>query len=117
SAVQALQARAAALEHEVERLRSIVRQARAIIVTTDLEGRVTSFNEEAEALLGYPAAEVLGRSADMFYAQRRTRERLLDRLEREGAVEEDVQVRAKDGKRRWLGLSLAWLRDERGERI
>ncbi len=116
-ALPALQARAAALELEVERLRSIVRQARAIIVTTDLEGRVTSFNEEAEAVLGWRAAEVIGRSADMFYAQPRTRRRLLERLEGAGAVEEDVQVRGKDGKKRWLGLSLAWLRDDRGEPI
>lgn len=116
-ALSALQARAAALELEVERLRSIVRQARAIIVTTDLEGRVTSFNEEAEAVLGWRAAEVIGRSADMFYALPRTRERLLERLEAAGAVEEDVQVRGKDGKKRWLGLSLAWLRDAHGEPI
>ncbi len=109
--------RVAELEHEVEALRSIVRQARAIIVTTDLEGRVTSFNEEAEAVLGYAASEVLGQSADLFYAQRRTRERLLERLGAEGAVEEDVQVRTRAGKKRWLGLSLAWLCDAGGERV
>lgn len=112
-------ARAAALEHEVARLRGILRQARAIIVTTDLEGRITELNETAKELLGVSGAEVTGQSADRFYVGGRTRERLLERLEKDGSVQADVQVRVgkRGRRRRWLNLSLAWLYDPEGNRI
>ena len=54
-----LRARLADLEGEVVRLRGIVRQARDIIVTTDLEGHITEWNDEAEQVLGWSAAFIL----------------------------------------------------------
>lgn len=114
-----LRARLAAAEDELARLRGIVRQARDMIVTTDLEGRITEFNEEAEQILGWKADEVRGGSADRFYVNKRTRSRLLDRLNAEpsGVVREDVEVRTKTGERRWLNLSLSWLTDAAGDRV
>ena len=113
-----LRARVAELEHGLGYLRSILRQARAIIVITDLEGRITELNREAEKVLGWTADEALGRPADMFYAHRRTREQLLEHLgaSPKGVVTTDVQVRTKSGQRRWLHLSLSWLLDPAGER-
>ncbi len=117
--LEQLRARLAAAEDELARLRGIVRQARDMIVTTDLEGRVTEFNEEAEQILGWGAAEVRGESADRFYVNKRTRARLLGRLNAEpsGVVREDVEVRTKAGERRWLNLSLSWLTDASGQRV
>lgn len=117
--LERLRAQVAALSVELDRLRGIVRQARDIIVATDLEGRVTDFNEEAEQVLGYRADEVLGRTADLFYVKKTTRRQLLRELEQEpsGVVRADVEVRTKDGKRCWLGLSLSWLRGPAGERV
>jgi diguanylate cyclase (GGDEF)-like protein/PAS domain S-box-containing protein len=96
-----------------------VRQARDIIITTDLEGRITELNEEAEQVLGWRASEVLGQGADRFYVNKRTRTRLLERLNAEpgGVVREDVEVRTKSGERRWLNLSLSWLVDSAGQRV
>jgi len=50
---------------EIERVstlqRSILRNANYAIITTDLNGMITSFNPAAEAMLQYKEAEVLGR--------------------------------------------------------
>ncbi|MCW8138676.1 MAG: GGDEF domain-containing protein [Planctomycetota bacterium] len=117
--VARLRARLAAVEDEVARLRGIVRQARDIIVTTDLEGGITEFNEEAEQVLGWSASEVLGQSADRFYVNKRARTRLIERLKAEpsGVGRDDVEVRTKSGERRWLNLSLSWLTDAAGARV
>lgn len=114
--LERLRERVAEQEHELGRLRAILRQARDIIVTTNLEGRITEFNEEAEKVLGYSAAEVVGQSADIFYTRRGTRKRLLKALQKSptGVVRSDVRVKTKGGERRWLGLSLSWLTDSAG---
>ncbi len=114
-----LRRRVRALERENERLRRIVRQARDIIVTTDLEGRVTELNEEAEHALGVRLEDVRGRPADRFYVQGRARAKLLAALaaDPEGVVREDVEVRTAAGERRWLNLSLSWLLDADGQRV
>jgi diguanylate cyclase (GGDEF)-like protein/PAS domain S-box-containing protein len=114
-----LRAQLSAQEDELVRLRGIVRQARDIIVATDRDGAITEFNDEAEQVLGWTAAEVLGGNADRFYPNKRTRSRLIERLNAEasGVVREDVEVRRKDGERRWLNLSLSWLVDASGRRI
>lgn len=118
-ALARLEARIAALEAENVRLRGIVRQARDIIITTDLEGRLTELNEEGEHVLGWQVAEVLNQPADRFYVNKKTRTRLLERLNAEpgGVVREDVEVRTKSGERRWLNLSLSWLVDAAGARV
>jgi hypothetical protein len=50
---------------EIERVstlqRSILRNANYAIITTDLDGMITSFNPAAEAMLQYKEAEVIGR--------------------------------------------------------
>jgi diguanylate cyclase (GGDEF)-like protein/PAS domain S-box-containing protein len=114
-----LQARVAELEHEVARLNAILLQARDIIVTTGVDGRITALNEEACLVLGYTSEEVVGQPAEMLYAHKRTREQLLEELEvtPEGVIRADVQVKTKRGRKRWLGLSLSWLTDPAGERI
>jgi len=120
--VDALYARVAELDAEVSRLQAILRQAGDIIITTDLEGRIIDFNEEAEHVLGYQAADVLGQPAEFFYHRKRQRKQLLEQLEQlegspaGGVIRADVLVRTQTGKRRWLGLSLSWLRDASGKR-
>jgi diguanylate cyclase (GGDEF)-like protein len=79
--VDALYARIAELDGEVARLQAILRQAGDIIITTDLDGRVIDFNEEAEHVLGYRAADVLGKPAESFYHRKRQRRKLIEQLE------------------------------------
>ncbi len=117
--VEALRERVRALEAERDHLRNLLRSAGDIIVTTDIEGRVTELNEVAEQLLQATRAEWLGRDASELYVDRRVRQRLLDELAAapEGVVREDVMIRTKSGERRWLGLSLSWLRGPDGKPV
>ncbi len=52
---------------ENARLASIVAFSRDAMVTTDLEGRITSWNRGAELALGYTAAETLGRTTEFLF--------------------------------------------------
>jgi diguanylate cyclase (GGDEF)-like protein/PAS domain S-box-containing protein len=114
-----LRARISVLEYEVARLQGILRQARDILVTTDMDGRLTSFNEEAETVLGYTASEIIGQPAEVLYVHSRTRRKLLDKLRdsTQGVVRAEVQVRTKQGQKRWFGISLSWLEGPNGNRI
>jgi PAS domain S-box-containing protein len=49
-----------AIERQRERTQLIVDNVADGIVTTDLEGRIVAFNQAAERITGFPAAEVLG---------------------------------------------------------
>jgi PAS domain S-box-containing protein len=51
-----------ALRANEERLRSVVETARDAILTGDSSGKIISWNRAAEAIFGYSAAEVLGKS-------------------------------------------------------
>jgi len=117
--LEALYRRIVELDRENQRLLGILQQAGDIIVTTDLEGRITGFNEAAESLLGYTAEEVGGKPVTTFYARSTRREQLLKRLQKDpqGVVRADVKVRTKQGKTRWMGLSLSYLRDADGEPV
>ena len=115
--LESLRERVRALEAERDRLRSLLRSAGDIIVTTDLDGKLTELNEVAEQLFQVTRAEWLGRDASEFYLDRRTRARLVEKLSQspEGVVREDVLIRTRSGERRWLGLSLSWLRGPDGK--
>ncbi|GIW14964.1 MAG: hypothetical protein KatS3mg063_0817 [Tepidiforma sp.] len=52
---------------ENARLAAIVAFSRDAMVTTDLEGRITSWNRGAELALGYTAAEALGRTTEFLF--------------------------------------------------
>lgn len=46
---------------------SMIGSADQAIISTDVEGRITSFNIGAEKMLGYQAAEVIGKSPQLFH--------------------------------------------------
>ncbi|NML18565.1 PAS domain-containing hybrid sensor histidine kinase/response regulator [Azohydromonas caseinilytica] len=58
---ESLRQRTAELEALTEREKAIVASARIAVISTDLEGRITSFNPAAEAMFRCPAPQVLGR--------------------------------------------------------
>jgi two-component system sensor histidine kinase PilS (NtrC family) len=82
------------------------------VFTTDSEGRITSFNKKAEAIMGYPKVEVRNRFWwDVFAWPEYVRGRL-PTSELPGGIEE-VSTR-KDGRRILLGMNLSTLYDEQG---
>lgn len=95
-----------ALRAAAARLRQVLDGAtHYAIITLDLEGRVTGWNQGARAILGYEEAEILGRSGELFFtAEDRAAGvflRELCRAMEEGrAVNERWHLR-RDGSRFW----------------
>ena len=89
------------------------------IIMLDPEGRVTSWNSGAQRILGYEAAEVLGRRFDMFWtpedraAGRPDAELQTARLNRR--AEDRAWRMRKDGTRFWADVIVTALHDAHGE--
>jgi PAS domain S-box-containing protein len=96
-------------------LQSILDHAPVIIVTTDLSGRIVSFNRDAEERLGYSVAEAIGRPASDFYVDPRARETLLKLVDKHGAIHQyEAVLRRKDGTEMPVSISMAQLREADG---
>jgi PAS domain S-box-containing protein len=86
------------------------------IISTDIDGRVTSWSEGARRILGWTEAEMLGQSLERLFEDpeqlRREREDAIARG-RGGGVE--GWRRCKGGHRIWAAGELSPIRDEAGE--
>jgi PAS domain S-box-containing protein len=81
-------------------LAAIVESSYDAILSKDLSGVITSWNQGAERLLGYTADEVIGRHVSMLIPDGRTDDvaLILDRIRRGERVEElETKRRRKDG--------------------
>ncbi|MEW6440438.1 MAG: ATP-binding protein [bacterium] len=94
---------------------AIVRCIRSGLVTLDREGRITSFNQAASAITGYPSTEAIGQRHDQVLGS-------LSLPDPAGAAEEggppsrwEQPFVRKDGKTLTLGLSGSLLKDHQGE--
>src|SRR5687768_6682062 len=101
--------------------RQIVNSAtHTAIISTDREGRVTSWSRGAERILGWTEAEMLGQTLERLFADPESgriqlgRE-IADALEHgRGGGEEGWRIR-KDGGRVWTAGEMAPIRDPAGE--
>src|SRR3954468_3384707 len=63
-----LEAKNQALRVDADRLRRLLDSALDYaVITLDLEGRITGWNEGARTILGYSDAEILGRSGEVLF--------------------------------------------------
>ena len=117
--IEELRERLETLTRERRHLRSVLANAGDAVITTDLEGKIIDWNPGAKKLFGYSASDVIGQPASMLYRHKSTPRRLMTQLSetREGIVRKDVRVLLKSGEKRWIGLSLSWLRNKRGETV
>jgi len=106
-----------------ERTRQVREQALVIdqihdaVVTTDMDGLVTSWNAGAEQLFGYSAQEAVGRPIGFVYPQEDHAfldEQVIRPLLEDGAREIEVRMRRRNGEPFYAQLSLSLLYDERG---
>ena len=91
----------------VQIMQEITRDA---VLTIDRDGRITSWNQGAEALLGWPAAEVLGRHFDFLLPEDLKRsgevERLLEATESHGFLRDwETRRLTKDGQEIHVALT------------
>ena len=100
-----------------ELLAAIVGCSDDAIVSKDLDGIITSWNQGAERLFGYTAEEAVGQSITLIIPSDRLDEErnILNRLKRGQKVEhfETVRVR-KDGTTLDISLTISPLKDDQG---
>ncbi|MGH7687846.1 MAG: PAS domain-containing sensor histidine kinase [Candidatus Dormibacteria bacterium] len=88
------------------------------IFMLDTEGRVVTWNNGAERLIGYPGGEIVGEHFRVFAtaaAQARHQpERELELALRDGRYDDEGWRLRKDGSRLWANVVISPLTDERG---
>ena len=91
------------------------------ILTTDLQGRIRTWNAGAEHAKGYRAEEIIGRHFSVFYppevVARGWPEYELQQARREGRFEDEGWRLRKDGSRFWASVVITALHDEAGRHI
>ncbi len=105
------------LEAASRHLAAIIESSGDAIVSKDLNGLITSWNEGAERLFGYRAEEALGRPVAMLAAPDRIDEMpsILARVRRGECVEHyETRRRRKDGQIIDVSLTVSPVRDEAG---
>lgn len=90
----------------------IVQSLSTGLFTTDLAGRISSWNSAAEAITGRPAVEVLGRAVTTVFADGAGPPTAFhdDRL----PIRQDLTIHHRDGRPRILDMTFSTLKDERG---
>ncbi|MBI2243488.1 MAG: EAL domain-containing protein [Nocardioides sp.] len=117
-AVEHARVRTALQESEaaVVRLTGIVESVADAVFTTTIDGLVTSWNAGAEALYGFPAAEMLGAPIATLHPPGSDEPRRILTMVRAGKAIQglDTLRRTRDGRMAQVSISVTGLRDDRG---
>jgi PAS domain S-box-containing protein len=108
------------MEHDLNQLAAIVESSRDSIVSTDLNGIITSWNKGAERLFGHREQEALGQPITLIIpADRQDEERtILSRIRRgESAGHYETVRRRKDGRLIDISLAVSPVRNVHGQII
>src|SRR3989304_1667992 len=100
-------------------LQMILDNSKALIITTDMEGKIVEFNREAEALLEYKKYEAVGKDVLMLYENPLQRREIISRSRfKDGEIwtarNREVTLRSKSGKLFYINLTLSALVDDKG---
>jgi len=106
------------LRDSQNRLALIVDSSQDAIIGKNLDGIITHWNKGAEAMYGYTAMEMIGRSISVLSAPDRPDEipGILEKIQRGEHVEyfESIRV-AKDGRRLNVSISVSPIHDQEGK--
>ena len=95
----------------------IVESIRSGVVTTDLEGRIYTFNRAAQEITGYPEEDVRGQDASIFFGE--MKDHIADSVRASETGETSPRYETdclnSDGLRLRLGFSISPLFSESGE--
>ncbi len=104
-------------EEALRRQAQIIDQIHDSVVSTDLDGHVTSWNKGAERLFGYSDKEALGQHISFLYPEDKHRfleQEVIKPLKKKREHEIEVQMRRKSGEDFHAHLSLSMLRSKDG---
>lgn len=104
-------------EEALRRQAQILDQIHDSVVSTDLDGNVTSWNKGAERLFGYSDKEVLGKHISFLYPEDKHQfleQEVIKPLRKKGEHEIEVQMRRKSGEDFHAHLSLSMLKSKDG---
>ena len=105
-------------EEALQRQAQVLDQIHDSVVSTDLDGVITSWNRGATRLFGYTSEEALGRHISFVYGENQRRfleEKLIHPLKEKGVHQVEVEMLNKRGKKFYAHLSLSLLRNPSGE--
>jgi PAS domain S-box-containing protein len=108
------------LEELLWRQAHIVDQIHDAVISTDLAGSITSWNQSAERLFGQTAAAMLGKPFATLHPPDQPEiisENLLDLLKEKGFLESELQLRHNSGNLFHGHLAISPLKDRQGEII
>ena len=116
--VSALKEAELALTRTRDYLQQVINNSPMIVMTTDLDAHIVSFNPRAEESLGYRREEVIGQPASLFYGDPAEREGLMELVRRDGVVRDhETRLVAKDGSAVPVAITLSQLHDSEGNMI
>ncbi|MBJ6124834.1 PAS domain S-box protein [Microvirga splendida] len=107
-------------EQAEQRLAAIIESSDDAIISKNLDGIITSWNQSAERLFGYRAEEVIGQPVTILIPEGRQDEepRILERLRRGERVDHYETVRRrKDGSPVEISLTISPVRNQHGRII
>lgn len=108
----------AELEQARSYLQGILQNTTDMIFATDVEGFLFSFSLGGEKILGFPAAELLGRKASELAIRQDELEDALRAVGEKGSVTLlDVPFKTRGGQEAFCNVSLVALRNRRGEKV
>lgn len=102
---------------KVRQLATIVESSQDAIISKNLEGIITSWNQGAEAIFGYSAEEIVGQSINTLVPPERLNEaaQILQRVHHGERIETyETQRQRKDGQLVDVAITVSPLRDEDG---
>jgi len=102
---------------EVQLQAQIINQIHDSVVSTDLDGIITSWNKGAENLFGYSEKEAIGKPVSFVYPEEEheyLQQQVIVPLKNKGVHETEVIMRRKGGSDFPAMLSLSMLNDEKG---
>ena len=115
--VTALKEADLALTRTRDYLQNVLDNSPMIVITTDLEGHVVSFNPRAQESLGYSLDEIIGKPASMLYQNPNERQGLLEQVEKGVVRDFEATLSGKDGRAFPASITLSQLRDAEGKMI
>ncbi|MEG4337129.1 PAS domain S-box protein [Microcoleus sp. D3_18_C2] len=116
-----LEEKIAELEQTQEKLRlqsQIIDQIHEAVISTDMDGSITMWNQACQKLYGYEATEAIGQHISLIYPPEEHEfllQQVIKPLQEKGEHEIEVITRRKSGEKFYSHLMLSLLKDKMGE--